>query len=478
MPNLNKLFSQKENDGLKAELLKSFNKISLIVVPCLAVFISFGEEFYNLWLNSENYSDIYYLSILTLSSLVFSVSINSIFGLFTVINKVRYNAVLILISGTISTLIVFFLLNKNIIKPEYGIFYIAGISSIITILRNLFFTIPYLSDKINLGVSFFYLPILKCLICILITFLFNLIIKDFFSFENWFYLFSIITLSFLISFTICSFVIFGFRKILNNYIIGNRVLRKITHLYQLYILKRFTCKRLKKLENSYNNESCFIIGNGPSLSADDLNLIKGKYSFGTNRIFNLFDLCSWRPTFYCIQDSLLINEIKDKLSVTKLGLKNNFLALNSWRDFSKTIKNDPSNFFFFLDTEVNEEFPRFSVDVSDRIHEGRSITISALQIAIYLGFKKIYLLGVDHSSSVKIIDDEVKYDENIKDYFDGIDNSGITKRPYYKDFTEKAFIKAKKIADEKGVEIINLTRGGNLEVFKRASLEFILKNTK
>ena len=70
-------------------------------------------------------------------------------------------------------------------------------------------------------------------------------------------------------------------------------------------------ERLKKLENSYYKETCFIIGNGPSLSVDDLNLIKGKYSFATNRIFNLFDSCSWRPTFYCIQDSLLINEIKD-----------------------------------------------------------------------------------------------------------------------------------------------------------------------
>ncbi|MDC3285407.1 hypothetical protein OAU94_03080, partial [Flavobacteriaceae bacterium] len=181
MPNLNKLFSQKEDKGLKVELLNSFNKISLIIVPCLCIFISYGEEFYKLWLSSDNYSDIYYLSILTLSSLVISVSINSIFGLFTVLNKVRYNAILILISGTISTTIVFILLSYNIIKPEYGIFFIAGISSIITILRNLFFTIPYLSKKINLSTIFFYRPIFMCLICILTTFSFNFSLKYFFD---------------------------------------------------------------------------------------------------------------------------------------------------------------------------------------------------------------------------------------------------------------------------------------------------------
>jgi O-antigen/teichoic acid export membrane protein len=468
MPNLNKLFSQKDNNGLKFELLKSFKKISLIIVPCLGVFISFGEEFYKLWLNSNNFTDIYYLSVLTLLSLIFSVSINSIFGLFTVLNKVRYNAILILISGSISTLLVYILLNFDVIETEYGLFFIAGISSFITIFRNLFFTIPYLSQKINLRLSFFYLPIFKCLICVLIIFLFSFLLKYFFNFNNWVNLFCGVIISLSIGFVSCFLIIFGF----------NHLLKKTSYLYKYYILRLILSKRLKKLKNSYENESCFIIGNGPSLNVNDLNLIKDEYSFATNRIFNLFDSCEWRPTFYCIQDSLLINEISQKLSTTKLGVKNNFYALNSWKDYSKIIKKDPTNFFFYLDTIIRNEYPQFSSDISNHIHEGRSITISVLQIAFYLGFKKIYLLGVDHTSSVKIINDKISYDSKIIDYFDGINNHGITKRPYYESFTEKAFILAKKIAEDKGIEIVNVTRGGKLEVFKRSSLETVINNYK
>ena len=48
------------------ELTESF-KISLIIIPCIVTFISFGDNFYKI-LNSENYYQIYILTILTLSS--------------------------------------------------------------------------------------------------------------------------------------------------------------------------------------------------------------------------------------------------------------------------------------------------------------------------------------------------------------------------------------------------------------------------
>ncbi|MBO7254734.1 MAG: hypothetical protein J6V36_05480, partial [Clostridia bacterium] len=63
-------------------------------------------------------------------------------------------------------------------------------------------------------------------------------------------------------------------------------------------------RKLAKLKDSHKGERCFIIGNGPSLSVNDLNKIYEKNipTFSTNRIFKLFEKTDWRPTYYVSED--------------------------------------------------------------------------------------------------------------------------------------------------------------------------------
>ena len=59
-------------------------------------------------------------------------------------------------------------------------------------------------------------------------------------------------------------------------------------------------KKLKQFKNTHKGETCFIIGNGPSLKVGDLTRIHelGIPSFAFNRIFCIFDETPWRPTYY------------------------------------------------------------------------------------------------------------------------------------------------------------------------------------
>ena len=61
-------------------------------------------------------------------------------------------------------------------------------------------------------------------------------------------------------------------------------------------------KRLKELKDKYLNQRCFIVCTGPSLTFEDLELIKNEYTFGMNSILKVLDKTEWRPTFYGIQD--------------------------------------------------------------------------------------------------------------------------------------------------------------------------------
>ena len=81
---------------------------------------------------------------------------------------------------------------------------------------------------------------------------------------------------------------------------------------------RKICKKKKgiaeiSLKNKFKNKRCFIVGNGPSLTVQDLDRLVGEDCFAANLIFKIFDKTKWRPKFYCIQDRYArIGEFLDK----------------------------------------------------------------------------------------------------------------------------------------------------------------------
>ena len=80
---------------------------------------------------------------------------------------------------------------------------------------------------------------------------------------------------------------------------------------------KFEGKPLRKLKGIHEGKRCFIIGNGPSLKADDLTMIKDnrEISFAFNRIFHIFSETDWRPTYYISQDEKMLagsqKEVRD-----------------------------------------------------------------------------------------------------------------------------------------------------------------------
>jgi len=83
-------------------------------------------------------------------------------------------------------------------------------------------------------------------------------------------------------------------------------------------------KRLAALKGKYAGQRCFLVGNGPSLKAEDLTKLHeyGEITFAFNRVYNIFDQTPWRPTFYISQDEKMLSgcaDIVDKLELeTKL----------------------------------------------------------------------------------------------------------------------------------------------------------------
>ena len=115
----------------------------------------------------------------------------------------------------------------------------------------------------------------------------------------------------------------------------------------------------------------------------------------------------------------------------------------------------------------------FYDELSEKVTCNGTVTISAIQFAVYMGYTEIYLIGVDHSYS-KIIDSNgnVIEDKSVKDYFDNNYDDGIkTELVHNMDDATKSFLRTKKHFSKKNIKIHNATRGGKLEVFPRVDLD-------
>lgn len=75
--------------------------------------------------------------------------------------------------------------------------------------------------------------------------------------------------------------------------------------------------RLERLKDSHKGERCFLIGNGPSLTGEDLHLLKDEYTFGTNMVYKIFDKTDWRPSFHCVSDTIYATSLASNFSKDK-----------------------------------------------------------------------------------------------------------------------------------------------------------------
>ena len=243
--------------------------------------------------------------------------------------------------------------------------------------------------------------------------------------------------------------------------------------------------RLIRYKNKHLGQRCFIIGNGPSLRAKDLEKLKDKYTFACNKIYKIFPETNWRPTYYFVEDSLVyknnFREIR-RISCPKFVSD---LALN--RERLPLVKKGIKFFDYIYYWDTFPEYPPLTVDFTQEVWCAYNVGYQMLNAAIYMGFKEIYLLGMDFSydfSDAKPIKRKTKSgeihtvyimpkkDRNHfgKDYWEPGEINHDTDTKY----ALKAFEMLERESDSLGIKILNATRGGKLEVFKRVKLEDVI----
>lgn len=173
-PQLTIQYAKGNINQLIEDIKKSMKITGFFTNISLGFTIAFGYMFYSLWVPGEDIKLINITCILTVYGVIVSGSINTLFGVFTITNKLKINSLVILFMGCLNAIIVFVLLKTT----NLGIFAVAGVSTTTAIIKNLTFTPMYSAKCLGISMKTFYPTIFRYLFSSsIIIFIYTVIFK-------------------------------------------------------------------------------------------------------------------------------------------------------------------------------------------------------------------------------------------------------------------------------------------------------------
>lgn len=233
-------------------------------------------------------------------------------------------------------------------------------------------------------------------------------------------------------------------------------------------------EKLLSFKDKHKGERAIIIGNGPSLNDLDLTLLKDEYTFGVNGIFLNKDKMGFDPTYYVVEDVFVAEDRSKEINKYK-GPKAQFFG--NYLDYC--IKDKPDNTWLNvkMDYRDYDNFPHFSTNAARSLWVGGSVTYLCLQLAYYMGFSEVYMIGFDHNYTIPddaIISNKRASGFDITSQSDDINHfhpdyfgKGYRWHEPRVERMEKGFERARQAFEKDGRKVLNATAGGHLHVFPR-----------
>lgn len=249
--------------------------------------------------------------------------------------------------------------------------------------------------------------------------------------------------------------------------------------------------------DAHDGEPLIIMGNGPSLNdtiRDDFDLLSAHKTLAVNYAAKSPDFFRLKPRYYVMIDPVFFTE-PDNVNVQQL-----------WRDLSERVDWDMT-LFIPAGVSVLAKFPADSKVRVQRINpvgvEGfkwlencmfasgrgmprpRNVLIASLMVALKLGFKRIFIVGADHTWSKSLEVDENNVVVSVQPHFYK-DNEAEHKRNaavyknirlhqiYYSFYVAfSSYFAIERFARHIGADIYNATPGSFIDAFRRKPLSDI-----
>ncbi len=222
-----------------------------------------------------------------------------------------------------------------------------------------------------------------------------------------------------------------------------------------------TREAFERFRSEREKDRCIIVGNGPSLNQTNLALLSGRDVFCSNYAFLKPELFR-HATYLCIVNHLVAQQAHGEINL----LTNVKKLFPYWLSYCL---NGDENTFFFRSVGI----PHFSTDIHQNVSWRHTVSFFMLQIAYWLGYQTVLLVGFDHSYQQRSGVNEGDVIDQESDDANHFDKSYFKGKRWHAadvDNMEKMYELARAAYESDGRQILNATAGGQLEIFPRVDL--------
>lgn len=253
------------------------------------------------------------------------------------------------------------------------------------------------------------------------------------------------------------------------------------------------CKKNSELKNCLKGKRCFVLGNGPSLSKQDLSVLDGEIVFTVNQFLRNKQYGRFKPSFHFWMDNnfFVYNknnpEDEELLEVMRKTAEQKDIKCFYPYDKKKyLVDNDiPTDnaYFLFPALKMHPGFkqkPRL-----DKYVPGfGTVVLYAIYSAIYMGASEIYILGCDETGIESTINSILKRNNNTYSY-DVSENeklrmekmvgrSSMLQYAYSYYAAIKGFANMYEYCSKRNVKLVNLSAQSVLDMIPSDSLDSVI----
>lgn len=223
-------------------------------------------------------------------------------------------------------------------------------------------------------------------------------------------------------------------------------------------------------QDRYAGQDCILIANGPSLNKVAPSDLEGYHLIGMNKIHYFLERHPLKLAFHVSVNNLVIEQC--------------------WRDFQKLDcpsflshlaaidQVPPGGNIHHLLTDQRVA-PRFAYAAVEPLWEGYTVTYVALQLAYFMGFQRVFIIGMDHNFQAAGRPNEQRVlDGQDRNHFDPRYFAGQQWHLPDLEGSEMAYCMAKFAFERMGRAVVDATSGGHCRIFPKITTEDMLRECR
>lgn len=174
-------FAKGDKESLYRCLSRAMKITSVVVTIPTAGLVVMSDVFYKLWVPTQDAKLLQTLTTLTILSYLVNSGVVILFNVFSTVNKVKYNSAAMIVSGLCSVVVTLLLIRFT----DWDLYAVAGISSIATICKNLFFTVPVAAKLLGYKWYRFYPQVGTSALCSGLIIVIGVVVRIFMPTDTW-----------------------------------------------------------------------------------------------------------------------------------------------------------------------------------------------------------------------------------------------------------------------------------------------------